>query len=213
MGGWYPASRPSRPSFNFFGSGAPQRAARVVNTWPTRRSDGIANESGIGTSAELVFLGDEVGEAVKTGAKLMRDGPPGDPVRAAYEAYLGGCSCSRDGSGGGRGGRESWDPLTVLYVLTADDSEDEGARLFEQGAAYGYNVVDARDGSNAWVWDEDVTNQSFLRLRVDNETAAAAIDRRMLDGAWRAHEVAAATIARAAQRSRENSTGGYMDEL
>ncbi|KAK0609238.1 inosine/uridine-preferring nucleoside hydrolase [Immersiella caudata] len=49
--------------------------------------------------------------------------------------------------------RPSWDMLAVLY-----------------------------DGSNAWVWDESVTEQKFLRLKVDNKTAAAGIDRLLLKG-------------------------------
>jgi hypothetical protein len=206
MGGWYPASSHGRPSFNFFGSGAPELAARVVNNWPRC---GSGHEKQGAAAAQLVFLGDEVGEAVRTGAKLMREGPEDDPVRAAYVAYLGGCSCTRGGDGTGGGGRESWDPLTVLYAITSEDSGDPTADgyqepfLFEKGAAHGYNVIDARDGSNAWVSDDAVTNQAFVRMRVDNVTVAAVLDRRMLAGAWSVSAVAA----------QAENRGGGRDEL
>ena len=192
MGGWYPPADP-RPSFNFFGSGAPEVAAHVVNTWPRAKG-----------STRLVFLGDEVGEQVKTGVRLMRSGPPGDPVRAAYEAYLGGCGCVNDGAGArdSGGGRESWDPLTVLYAMeVVEEGAGVGGSLFEMGNAYGYNVVDAVNGSNRWIWDESVTNQFFLRLQVANETAAAAVERRMLDGAWRCAAARAKATAGAVRLS------------
>lgn len=51
--------------------------------------------------------------------------------------------------------RFSWDPLTVVHP----------------------------NGSNAWVYDETVTDQHWLRLKVDNETAAQELDRLFLEGA------------------------------
>lgn len=112
----------------------------------------------------IVFAGDDVGEFVKTGGPLMAYGPEKDPVRKAYIYY----SFSRP--------RSSWDPLTVLYATNGLGD------IFHFGNEYGYNHVEA-DGTNRWVWDEKARSQFFLRLRADNNTAAAEIDRLFLRGA------------------------------
>jgi inosine-uridine nucleoside N-ribohydrolase len=112
----------------------------------------------------IVFAGDDVGKHVLTGGPLMAKGPKTDPVRMAYiyYSYL--------------TARSSWDPLTVLYAM-------EGlGELFQFGNEYGYNHIEA-DGANRWVWDKNVRNQFFLRLKVDNATAAAEVDRLLLHGA------------------------------
>lgn len=112
----------------------------------------------------MVFAGQEVGKHVKSGGRLMFEGPKMDPVRMAYIYY----SYYIPGP--------SWDPLTVLYAM------DGLGRLFDFGNDYGYNHIEA-DGTNRWVWDQQVRNQFFLRLKVDNETAAAELDRLFLRGA------------------------------
>ncbi|KAK7921453.1 hypothetical protein PG985_009475 [Apiospora marii] len=115
----------------------------------------------------IVFSGGELGGDVFSGTKLMREGPEGDPVRRAYEWYTYGAA------------RPSWDPLTVLFAM--GDGDGVGG-MFEYGNEFGYNHVFA-NGSNVWVYDEAVTDQRFLRLRVSNETAAAELDRLYLVGA------------------------------
>jgi hypothetical protein len=113
----------------------------------------------------IVFVGDDVGKHVLTGGPLMRSGSWGDdPVRMAYIWY------------GYYRPRPSWDPLAVLYAIYGLGD------LFKRGNEYGYNVIEA-DGTNRWVWDSEVTNQHFLRLKGDNETAAAEVDRLLLHGA------------------------------
>ncbi|KAI0534668.1 inosine/uridine-preferring nucleoside hydrolase [Xylaria digitata] len=112
----------------------------------------------------MVFVGDDVGKNVRSGGKLMSRGPNSDPVRMAYVYY----SYYTP--------RPSWDPLTILYAING-----LGA-LFGFGNEYGYNYVEA-DGTNRWVWDKGVRNQFFLRLEVDEETAAAELDRLFLQGA------------------------------
>ena len=67
-------------------------AAGVIADWPTM----------------IDFLGFEVGEPVITGASISTDGPE-NVIGAAYRAY-----------DPGRLGRESWDPLTVLFALGPD---------------------------------------------------------------------------------------------
>ncbi|KAK5654473.1 hypothetical protein OQA88_7101 [Cercophora sp. LCS_1] len=112
----------------------------------------------------ITFVGDDVGKHVLSGAPLMKDAPETDPVRMAYIYY----TYYRAHS--------SWDPLAVMYAIHG------AGGLFRFGNEYGYNHVE-QNGSNRWVWDEDARNQHFLRLKVDNETAAAELDRLFLEGA------------------------------
>lgn len=143
MGGGYPSGY----SWNFWGSNG-SLAAHVVNTWEGR----------------VVFVGDDVGQDVKSGGELMSAGPKTDPVRMAYIYYSYYVPAS------------SWDPLAVLYAIGGLEG------LFKYGNEYGYNHVEP-DGANRWVWDPKVQNQFFLRLRVSNKTAAAELDRLFLQGA------------------------------
>lgn len=115
----------------------------------------------------IVFAGDDVGEHVLAGGPLMSAGPRTDPVRMAYAWYT------------YYAPRSSWDPLAVLYAIHGLGD------LFRFGNEYGYNHVEP-DGTNRWVWDETARKQHFLRLKVDNETAAAEVDRLLLLGAWSA---------------------------
>jgi hypothetical protein len=113
----------------------------------------------------MVFSGSELGANVTSGGKLMSDGPKNDPVRAAYVYY----TYNKP--------RYSWDPLTVLYVMHGLGD------LFEYGNEFGYNEVSA-NGSNRWVYDENVQDQHWLTLKVDNNTAGAKLDELLLEGAW-----------------------------
>ena len=113
----------------------------------------------------MVFLGDEVGKNVKSGRKLMSVGPSTDPTRMAYIYYT---YCKP---------RASWDPLTILYAINGLGS------MFRFGNKFGYNHVEAADGSNKWARDQNAHNQFFLELAVDEETAAAELDRLFLRGA------------------------------
>jgi hypothetical protein len=115
----------------------------------------------------MAFVGFDVGKHVLSGGALMSDGPDTDPVRMAYVYYAYYTP------------RSSWDPLAILYAMNGLGN------LFEFGNEYGYNHVDV-DGANEWVWDEEVRNQFFLRLKAKNETAAAEIDRLFLRGAMSA---------------------------
>ncbi|KAK5632037.1 hypothetical protein RRF57_007751 [Xylaria bambusicola] len=113
----------------------------------------------------MVFLGEEVGKDIKSGGLLMSEGPSTDPARMAYIYYT------------YYSPRQSWDPLTLLYAMNGLGS------LFQFGNENGYNHVEA-DGTNRWVWDEKVQSQFFLKLAVDEETAAAELDRQFLEGAF-----------------------------
>lgn len=146
MGGGYPAGH----EFNFFGDD-PSLTAHVVNTWPP--------------AVPITFLGTEIGEQVSTGARLTVEGPANDPVKAAYEWYVGYNTT-----------RFSWDPLTVAYAVQGLGS------WFEYGNTDGYNHV-FPNGSNVWVEDAGRTNQHYLRLKTDNATVAKELDELLLEGA------------------------------
>jgi hypothetical protein len=112
----------------------------------------------------MVFVGDDVGEYVMSGGKFMEKGPTADPVRMAYIYYTHNTS------------RSSWDPLTIMYAVNGLGN------LFEYGNDHGYNHIET-NGTNRWIWDAERENQFFLRLKIDNETAAAELDRLFLKGA------------------------------
>jgi hypothetical protein len=117
----------------------------------------------------VIYSGFELGVNVTSGGPLMTNGPLDDPVRQAYIYYTYGHP------------RFSWDPLTVLYAI------DGLSGLFEYGNEYGYNHVHP-NGSNEWVFDENVKSQHWLRLKVDNLTAGAELDDLFLNGVLSATE-------------------------
>lgn len=112
----------------------------------------------------IVFIGDEVGKDVLSGGSLTAHGPATDPVRKAYMYY----SLLEP--------RPSWDPLAVLYAAQGLGT------MFEFGNDHGYNKV-LTNGTNRWVWDEAVTSQHFLRLKLSSQAAAEELDRLFLNGA------------------------------
>ncbi|GAB1320866.1 Inosine/uridine-preferring nucleoside hydrolase domain-containing protein [Madurella fahalii] len=113
----------------------------------------------------IVFSGYELGENVMSGMRLIAEGPRADPVRAAYIYYTYNTS------------RPSWDILTILYAT------DGLGDLFDYGNVFGYNHV-AGNGSNEWVYDESVTNQHWLKLKVLEEVASEKMERRLVEAAW-----------------------------
>lgn len=112
----------------------------------------------------MASAGSELGGNVSSGAPLTVKAPPGDPVAAAYGWYT-----------GYNTSRFSWDPLTVLYACQGLGD------MLEYGNEVGYNHVHP-NGSNVWVYDEAVTVQHWLQLKVDNTTAAQELDRLFLEG-------------------------------
>lgn len=138
-------------------------SGREYNFWgddPLKAAHVVNNWPG-----RITYLGSDVGKRVMSGAQLTVEGPENDPVKAAYRWYT-----------GYNVSRESWDPLAVLYACKGFGD------LFEYANESGYNFVHP-DGSNVWVEDETRTDQHWLRLKVDNETAARELDRLYLEGA------------------------------
>lgn len=154
MGGRYPSGW----EFNF-GGGDPAATYQVVNGWPR--------------GVPVTFSGGELGGDVFSGAALAATAPPGSPVLAAYQWYVGRCATAR----------ESWDPITTLYGILGLQEGSYRAlglaipKLFAYANEIGYNRV-AEDGSNAWVNDTRVSNQHWLRFApgVTNATVAAVLD-------------------------------------
>lgn len=143
MGGDYSSGH----EFNFWGDD-PLRTAHVVNSWPGR----------------VTFSGYSMGLNVTSGSRLMREGPPSDPVRSAYLWYTYHTS------------RSSWDPLTLLYAMHGL------GEVFEYANEYGYNHVHV-NGSNTWVFDDSRTNQHWLKLKITREAAEELLDKLYLEGA------------------------------
>lgn len=136
MGGQYPSGK----EFNF--DSDPAATARVVGDWPTR----------------TVFDGFEVGATIMTGSQISTRMPAGDPVRKAYEIYV-----------GHGNDRSSWDPSTVYYAIYGRSG------LFALADETGSNEI-AADGSNQWATTPD-KNQAYLVKRADDTTIAAALSR------------------------------------
>jgi inosine-uridine nucleoside N-ribohydrolase len=134
MGGTYPSGR----EFNFYGDVAATR--HVTSSWPTPQ----------------VYSGFEVGEPVMTGARLTTVSPSTDPVRKAYEIYV-----------GHGNNRNSWDPTAVYYAIRGDDG------LFKESAPGRISIAD--DGSDTFTPDANGTIR-YLVSTASNETIARALE-------------------------------------
>jgi inosine-uridine nucleoside N-ribohydrolase len=93
-GGYYAPANPTSPESNF--AGDPGAAQYVAQNWPT----------------EIVYNGDEVGNAVDNGYSLSTTHPVNSPVRASYEAYAGGANLNIP----------SYDPTTLYYAVVPTDT-------------------------------------------------------------------------------------------
>ncbi|EMC97468.1 hypothetical protein BAUCODRAFT_40059, partial [Baudoinia panamericana UAMH 10762] len=152
MGGRYPSGW----EYNF-GGVDPASTRYVLEHWPV--------------DVPLTFSGWELGVAICSGQNLRTHSPPNSPVFAAYEWYIGRCQTVW----------ESWDPVTVLYgILGMDGFEQLGLTSpFAYANEGGYNAIVDDKGANAWVNDQTVTNQHWLKLAygVNNWTVAEILNR------------------------------------
>ena len=136
MGGEYPSGR----EFNFYQQPAGGTTQAAVDGWPT----------------PIVFSGFEIGVTILTGASLART-PENNPVRRAYELFLGGVGAMR----------YSWD-LTAAYVAV------RGAATFWDLETMGRNVISA-DGSNTWQATSDA-QQAYLKAREQPSSIVQVFD-------------------------------------
>ena len=139
MGGRYPEHRDPGVYGNF--KPDPAAAVAAARDWPT----------------PVIFSG--LGEDVLTGGPL-RDTPAANPVRRAYDLYL-----------GGRPARPSWDPLAVLYAVRPD-------LPFWAVREGGRNEI-FPNGTNAWRATPDDPRHRLLEFAPGTDRGEV---RAMLDG-------------------------------
>ena len=108
--------------------------------------DSMASQGAIdGWPTPILFSGFEIGEKVKTGLRLIKEGDPGSPVRSVFAISIPKAKEDKDG-------RMSWDQTAVLVAV--------------RGAAPFYDTQRGRfltrpDGSNGW---QDDPNGPHTRL-------------------------------------------------
>lgn len=162
MGGVYPAGG---REFNFICHAA--AAQRVAAAWPT----------------PITFVGAELGERVRTGARLFGEAAPENPVRAAYLRW----DRHFAPRGAGIQPHASYDQIAVLYAV-------RGLGDYWTASPSGANAVRA-DGANRWQPRRDRCHSYLLEHLPPNELAPV-IDDLMLaaagPGGVRAGELTAA---------------------
>ena len=131
MGGRYPSHLDPQVYGNF--KTDPAATVAATRDWP----------------GELVFTG--LGDDILTGARL-KETPADNPVRRAYELYLGKAPA-----------RPSWDPIAVLYAARPDAP-------FWRRKTGGYNQI-FPNGTNEWRDQPDRPNQVLLLLAPGAEKA------------------------------------------
>ncbi|MFO8015302.1 MAG: nucleoside hydrolase [Phycisphaerae bacterium] len=139
MGGKYPEGKEP----NFYRPD-PAATVRCVRAWPTR----------------VLFSGAEIGNAVKTGARLVET-PPANPVRIGYEAYFG--KPGRD--------RASWDQTAVLAAV-------RNPSAYWDLETTGHCHVEP-DGRNAWRREPDKAH-AYLKPKMDPKQVARVIESLMI---------------------------------
>jgi inosine-uridine nucleoside N-ribohydrolase len=138
MGGQYPSGN----EFNFNQDGA--SSDYVVANWPS----------------PIMFSGFEIGNVILTGSRLFTETPANNPVRKAYELYV-----------GYGNSRSSWDPTAALYAV-------RGLSNYWYSVTVGYNDV-AANGVNTWQSSPDL-NHSYLTVRMSNSALATEIENLMV---------------------------------
>ncbi|MBC7872798.1 MAG: nucleoside hydrolase [Ferruginibacter sp.] len=111
---------------------APDAAKLVAETWPT----------------PVVYSGNEIGKAVRTGSRLLSETPENNPVRASFEGHPFVDKTTKD--------RESWDQTAMLYAI-------RGLQDFWTVENNGYNFIDEA-GKNEWRRDVD-KDHSYLVMK------------------------------------------------
>jgi inosine-uridine nucleoside N-ribohydrolase len=110
---------------------APDAAKLVAETWPT----------------PIVYSGNEIGKAIRTGSRLLTETPETNPVRASFENHPFVDKNTKD--------RQSWDQTALLYAV-------RGAMDIWNVESKGYNFID-ETGRNEWRMDID-KDHSYLIL-------------------------------------------------
>jgi hypothetical protein len=111
---------------------APDAAKLVAETWPT----------------PIVYSGNEIGKAIRTGSRLLTETPETNPVRASFENHPFVDKVTKD--------RQSWDQTAMLFAIRGPSD----IWTLENN---GYNFID-ETGKNEWRRDTD-KDHSFLILK------------------------------------------------
>ena len=110
---------------------APDAAKLVAESWPT----------------PIVYSGNEIGQAIRTGKRLLTEAPKNSPVRASFENHPFVDSVTKD--------RQSWDQTALLFAV-------RGTQNNWKLESNGYNFIDEA-GKNEWRQNTD-KNHSYLVL-------------------------------------------------
>ncbi len=143
MGGAFP----NGSEWNF--EMCPLSAQYVVEYWPS----------------PIMFTGFEIGYDILTGKSLFDVMPEENPVRKAYELFL-----------GQSGARHSWDLTAILY----------GIRGLQQywDAEEGGRVSVATDGANQWC-NNELKMHRYLKRKMDPDKLAQLLDELLIEAGRR----------------------------
>ncbi|MBI5010806.1 MAG: nucleoside hydrolase [Bacteroidia bacterium] len=141
MGGIFPAGG---RSFNIFMDSV--ASEYVFKNWP----------------GEIIFTGDDIGEKIKTGLRLINSGIKNSPVKDTYRI---GMPLSGDTSG-----RMSWDQTAVLIGVYGTDGYFDTVR--------GKITVNP-DGSNTWK-DNPAGNHFYVKQKMPVDEMTKFIEDRMM---------------------------------
>jgi inosine-uridine nucleoside N-ribohydrolase len=111
---------------------APLAAKLVAETWPT----------------PIVYSGNEIGQAIRTGSRLLSETGTDNPVRASYENHPFVDKVTKD--------RQSWDQTAMLFAV-------RGPQDLWTVESKGYNYIDDT-GKNEWRTDQD-KQHSYLVIK------------------------------------------------
>ncbi|AHM58398.1 nucleoside hydrolase [Flammeovirgaceae bacterium 311] len=119
----------------------------------------------------VVFVGYEIGEAIRTG-EVFNDTNPDSPLYIGYKYFSEHASWINKDYKGAILDNATFDQTAVLYAVKG------GVGTYWDKVEGGFNQID-EEGNNRWVKGKK-TNQSFLRLTEDPETMASIIEGLML---------------------------------
>ncbi len=128
----------------------PSASQLVIDNWPT----------------EIVFSGFEIGLAMKTGLRLIKDGPEHSPVRMAYALSIPNREYDKEG-------RRSWDQSALLAAVKGY------APYFTYKTG---TFITSADGSNSWKDDPDGSHKHIV-FKMEPDSVAYAIENLMMHDA------------------------------
>ena len=123
---------------------APDASKLVAETWPT----------------PIVYSGFEIGEAIRTGSRLLTETAENNPVRASYENHPFVDKVTKD--------RQSWDQTAMLYAI-------RGTQDYWTLESTGYYHID-EDGKNEWRRDNDKDHSSLILKKPATEVGKVIED-------------------------------------